>query len=374
MIIERRFTSHRVAMLGTFTLFAAPGIAETLDECILRRVHSGEQQATAQAVLDACRFELGTSTAPLVSPGPILTTGTTTTTGTGVVTGMTRLMTERKREVDDRISAYQPNYLTISTSQDPSTSTTQDNLQPWNERELMMQVSLKAPLWNFRDRNDLVLFFAYTNRSWWQTSEDSAPFRDINHEPEVFLRKYYDDKSIGPFKLRGFDIGYNHQSNGRAGDVSRSWNRFTLNTALQRDDFMLGLRAWYQRPSSDSLNPHMHRYYGYGEVLAAYAPSAFWEKNEEPKHIFSLLVRPGTQKVSMEATYSFRPLKSLVRVYAQYFDGYGDSLIDFDKRVRRFGFGFSLNEFDFGSRGIPEPLHSSSEASEALDAQTNQKL
>lgn len=65
-------------------------------------------------------------------------------------------------------------------------------------------------------RNDLLL--GYTTRSWWQVYNDdenvSSAFRETNYEPEVFLRHYGGPEFLGG-RIAGFDIGLNHQSNGR---------------------------------------------------------------------------------------------------------------------------------------------------------------
>ena len=63
------------------------------------------------------------------------------------------------------------------------------------------------------------LFFAYTLKALWSINSASAPFRDYNHNPEVF----YETQSEGPVSFGR--IGYEHESNGMGGEDSRSWDR-----------------------------------------------------------------------------------------------------------------------------------------------------
>ena len=87
------------------------------------------------------------------------------------------------------------------------------------------------------------LFFAYTNLSFWQAynSRFSSPFRETNHEPEMFL--------LIPQKWSLFDwhnqliaIGFNHQSNGQTGTLSRSWNRIYANFIFERNNLVVSFK------------------------------------------------------------------------------------------------------------------------------------
>ena len=43
-------------------------------------------------------------------------------------------------------------------------------------------------------------------------------------------------------------------------------------------------------------------------------------------------------------TWSY-PISSVFRVYAQYYKGYGESLLDYNTESERFGIGIALNDF-----------------------------
>ena len=138
--------------------------------------------------------------------------------------------------------------------------------------------------------------------------------------------------------MSGWDLGLNHESNGRGfSNLSRSWNRVLGQAVFDANSLAVLLRAWYRIPVDDDEddNPQMHRYYGYGDIRAIWAPN---------RNTFTAMFRPGTEKNAYELTWSY-PITKVLRVYAQYFNGYGESLIDYDVRTERIGIGIALNDF-----------------------------
>jgi phospholipase A1 len=239
------------------------------------------------------------------------------------------------------ISPFQPNYFIASYNSDPNEAPFEaesgDDVS-LDEGEAKFQISIKGPLWRnmFGTNNDIIA--AYTQRSWLQKNNDdiSNTFRETNYQPEIFLRHYGGPEIFGG-KTAAMDIGFNHESNGHTGDLSRSWNRVIGRMYLDYDSVAVGLRAWYRIPESDNgdENPHMHRYFGYGDVTMSYAPN---------KNTFSAMLRPGTEENGVELTWSY-PLNKSFRIYAQYWNGFGESLIDYDTRVERIGIGIALNDW-----------------------------
>ncbi len=96
-------------------------------------------------------------------------------------------------------------------------------------------------------------------------------------------------------------------------------------------------RAWYRIPEDDidDDNSHEYRYYGYGDLRAIRTPK---------RNTFTAMLRPGTQESSYEVTWSY-PISSVFRVYAQYYKGFGESMLDYDYDMERFGIGIAMNDF-----------------------------
>ena len=148
------------------------------------------------------------------------------------------------------IMPHKPNYLLpVSWNEDMNRAPYHEGGKYLENIEIKFQLSLKAPLvkgiWNgYGD-----LYVAYTNTSWWQAYNDfSAPFRETNHEPEVFASFLMNEPLPLGFKLRAVDIGLSHQSNGRSGDLSRSWNRIYAEFVLENGDFYAVIKPWYRIP------------------------------------------------------------------------------------------------------------------------------
>jgi phospholipase A1 len=241
------------------------------------------------------------------------------------------------------ISPFKPNYFMMTHMDNPNEAPfdpitgDQDVLE---KEEAKFQVSMKAPLWRnmFDTNNDLM--FAFTSISWWQIDNDddnqSNAFRETNYEPEVFVRHYGGPKLPFGGQLSAFDVGFNHQSNGRTQLLSRSWNRLMGRAYLDYGDVAVALRAWYRLPEDDEDddNKYMYRYYGAGDVTVAYAPN---------KNTFTAMLRPGTEENGVELTWSY-PISKQLRIYTQYWNGYGESLLDYNVRTERIGIGIALND------------------------------
>jgi len=207
--------------------------------------------------------------------------------------------------------------------------------------EAKYQISFKIPLLTGILDKRTTLWFGYTQQSFWQVynQDESAPFRETNYEPELFFR-YQTDYRIGPGTLNGVTIGFNHQSNGQSEPRSRSWNRIMASAAYSYDRWLFVVQPWYRiKESSKDDNEDIESYLGYADYLAVY-------KLTEDR-TFSLKLRNNLEsdnKTSVEFGYSF-PMGDSLKGFFQYYNGYGESLIDYNRRIERFGFGIMLNDW-----------------------------
>ncbi|MDP4537505.1 phospholipase A [Alkalimonas collagenimarina] len=218
---------------------------------------------------------------------------------------------------------------------------------PTERFEAKYQLSLKTPLWTRIYKDQGYLFFAFTQQAYWQAynSAISSPFRETNYEPELILAfpHFY---GVDEAASRIISISLSHQSNGRAGELSRSWNRIKLNWVGSIGDVFVSFSPWYRIPESAKAfegdprgddNPDINDYMGFFELSAAY------KNNTETYRVMVRNNLKSNNKGALKLSYS-RPLNKYLRWYAEAFTGYGDSLIDYDRPVTRFGIGFELND------------------------------
>jgi phospholipase A1 len=246
------------------------------------------------------------------------------------------------------IRAYKPVYLLPvfwsskknEFPDSPNPRNTVDEDQNLKSTEAKFQISLKTKAVEnlFGDNGDL--WVGYTQSSRWQVynEDESRPFRETNYEPEASLMFRTNYEILG-LNARLFGITLNHQSNGRSDPLSRSWNRAILNLGFERDNFALMIRPWYRfdENAKDDNNPDIKDYVGRGDI------TAFYRKDD---HDFSLMLRHSLKggddsHGAVQFDWSF-PIHGKLRGQFQLFDGYGESLIDYNHRATYVGLGVSL--------------------------------
>ena len=213
--------------------------------------------------------------------------------------------------------------------------------------ETKFQLSIKIPF----NSEDLVLpndalYFGFTMQSWWQVfaTNISSPFRESNYQPELFYLAPLNWHPAG--SNTGFLVGFEHQSNGKPQILSRSWNRLYAGLMLERHNFAFSGRAWYRIPEDErddpdapdgDDNPDIEAYMGNFELSLAYS---------ENQYAYSLLLRNNLRsnnRGAAEFGFSF-PLVGHLKGLFLYFNGYGESLIDYNQHMERVGIGILLTD------------------------------
>lgn len=191
------------------------------------------------------------------------------------------------------------------------------------------------------------LYFGYTQRSLWDINADSSPFYDTSYVPELMFesQRVLDPNSPGGFKWVGYQAGLRHESNGRSGPLSRS-----MNTVYFRPGFAFGrFDGWhvivgprFSHYISDlSNNPDIKDYRGSVELFALLG--------YDDKTSLAITSRIGNKsgRGSVQADLAI-PIKFdqmfdfATYMLIQYWQGYGESLVDYNTKSTGLRIGFSL--------------------------------
>ncbi len=205
-------TREKGTVLSVLTLCLLPVTAysDTYEDCLFKQLKEGDGSLTLAEIRQQCQIR--TEEEPVE-----------------VDSVVAQRVQKEEETLDNRfaITPHRPNYLLpISYNKSPNETPFEvQNIDNFSSTEIKFQLSVKAPLAQgvFNGYGDI--YVAYTNTSWWQAyNSNSAPFRETNHEPEVFM-VFPTDYQLWGFDLNGVAAGITHQSNGRSGELSLSWNR-----------------------------------------------------------------------------------------------------------------------------------------------------
>lgn len=253
----------------------------------------------------------------------------------------------QEKEFDQRkflITLWRPNYLLHTYSRSPNEAPYQQ-VEPdakLQHQEVKYQVSLRMRIADDVFHNNGNVWFGYTQLSLWQVynKQLSSPFRETNYEPELGLSIDTNFNVFG-WRHRIFSIGFSHQSNGQSEPLSRSWNRLWANFVLERGNYVVAITPWYRLPESaeDDDNPDIADYAGRGEIRVI-------RKSEA--HVYTLTLRNNfrsdNNRGGAQLDWSF-PVGKRVKGLVQYYNGYGESLIDYNVYTHRLGIGLQISDW-----------------------------
>jgi len=262
------------------------------------------------------------------------------------------------------IRGYRPLSLAVVASDgvntqpsSPSAGHTALTATPYKRTENKIQLSVRTKIAkgllksgpNDEDEHDS-LWFGYTQQSYWQlfSPSISRPFRSTDHEPELIYIYPQQITLAGGWNYRLSGLGLVHQSNGQSLPLSRSWNRVYLMGAAEKtlgphSSLILQGRIWdrLREKSGDDDNPGIENYLGRAELAGR------WQINQA--NTLGLTLRHSLRK---EARGSARfdwlmaptasPNYTGLRYHVQFFSGYGDSLLDYNRKRKVLSLGLSL--------------------------------
>ncbi len=234
----------------------------------------------------------------------------------------------------DRVEGYKDNAL-LPWTQDGVTS--RDRMAD----EFKFQFSLRKEVFRCAP---LHAYVAYTQTSLWQFYDvpNSRPFRASNYNPELFLELRGDFGAAWPALFR---FGVEHESNGLSDPDSRSWSRvYAMPGWGTPGGAGATVKLWWRFPESRKTsptdttgddNPDIEDYLGSFELRGWWTGAA----GGRLSGMFRRGTLDGTETVQLDLDWPIGFVGSGVSFRVEGFSGYGETLIDYNRRVSRFGLG-----------------------------------
>lgn len=167
------------------------------------------------------------------------------------------------------------------------------------------------------------LFLFYSQKCFWNVLQNSMPMTDLNFNPGIGLTKplFVRNRFVGKINLI-----LEHESNGRDGTASRSWNRVSLSGSILVDpQVMVHAKFWI--PIIDgSENPDILDYCGIYQMGCSYT-----SLNRRFGLSATLVKRKGWNlNYNTIIEFNYRIFKRDNQyLFLQYYNGYGEGLLAF---------------------------------------------
>lgn len=224
-----------------------------------------------------------------------------------------------RRDFDSQpyFGLYKDNYFTFGVPVNHTPTRENSNVK--------FQISISQRLTRSNLPWNTYLFLFYTQKVFWNVLENSMPMTDLNFNPGIGLVKplFVKDRFIGKLSLLA-----EHESNGKDGVKSRSWNKLSLGASIMIDPtFIVHGKAWI--PIVDGgENRDILDYSGIYQVgTQMYTPnrrfgaSVTLVKRRGWKLNYNTIIELNYRLFKNENQYLF----------AQYYNGYGEGLLEYKR-------------------------------------------
>lgn len=214
-------------------------------------------------------------------------------------------------------------------------------------RNARYQVSFKYRVFTPKDINNPSffdhLYIGYTQTALWDLHSDSHPFIDTSYKPSLFWHKDALLQSSDKQWFMGLASGVEHESNGKAGNDSRSINYAYIQPELNYR---------FNNGSTLTFAPRVKSYFRIGDNpdYRDYAGNVDWKLRwaQDNGLVLSGMYRHGRKSrdtTQLDAAWPLRrtPLNMNGYVHFQYFKGYGETLLGYSQKSgSQFRLGFSF--------------------------------
>ncbi len=224
-----------------------------------------------------------------------------------------------RRDFDKRpyFGLYKDNYFIFGTTvgQRP----TRENSNVKFQISISQRLTRSTLPWN------TYLYLFYTQKVFWNVLQNSMPMTDLNFNPGIGLAKplFVKNRFIGQVIL-----AIEHESNGRDGDASRSWNKVSLGANIMIDpNMVVHGKVWIPIVDGEN-NRDILDYSGIYQVgLQTFSNNRRFGGSV-------VLVKRRGWRLNYNTTVEFywRMRKNDNQYFfVQYYNGYGEGLLEYNK-------------------------------------------
>ena len=222
-----------------------------------------------------------------------------------------------RRDFDNQpyFGLYKDNYFTFGVPIGETPTKTNSNVK--------FQISIAQRLTRSTLPWNTYLFLFYTQKVFWNVLENSMPMTDLNFNPGIGLVKplFVKDRFIGKLMVLA-----EHESNGRDGVKSRSWNKISFGANIMIEPtFIVHGKFWI--PIVDGgENRDILDYSGIYQV-----GTQVFSRNRRFGASVTLVKRRGWNlNYNTIIEFNYRLFKRENQyLFAQYYNGYGEGLLDY---------------------------------------------
>lgn len=180
------------------------------------------------------------------------------------------------------------------------------------------------------------LYLFYTQKAMWNVFERSLPFHDLNFNPGIGISRYIIMKNrlIGKATMM-----IEHESNGRDGTASRSWNKISWAGEAYISPFLMAHAKFWIPIIDGQYNRDILKYMGIYQT-------GFQAKSLDDKWVLdmTLVKRQGWNlnfNTIIQLGYRINH-NSNQFLMLQYYNGYGECMLDYNQYHSRIRIGLLI--------------------------------
>lgn len=232
---------------------------------------------------------------------------------------------------------YKDNYFIVGTALGYKPTKYNSNVK--------FQISIQQKLTKSTLPWNTYLYLFYTQKCFWDVFRNSMPMTDLNFNPGIGIAKPFFSESTGRYVGKAFLV-IEHESNGRDGLASRSWNKISFGGNIYIDqNLMVSTKFWI--PIVDGgYNRDILKYSGIFQTSIDYM------SNSRRFGVSCLLVKrkgwnPFNCNVQIDFKYRIFPRDNQY-LFLQYYNGYGEGLLAYKEFHSQIRVGICLSPTFFG--------------------------